>query len=270
MPLVHVSDVLARGSTGEKRLDLIGKRIHDAARPMPPPPNPALDAADLAVLDRWVAAGAPPAADGVQCIAPVAPVDAGRPSLNCKPDVTMLPASPYAMPKEATDLYICYGFDAPITGKRHLTAIAPKLDNTKIIHHLVLYDTDVVASTTPGSCDIAGLAKARLLYGWAPGTGNLELPIEAGYPIDGTRHFVVQIHYNNVKQLDGQTDNSGFEFCTPTSSARTTPTRSPSGPRTSRSPPKAAPTRRAATPGRRRRRPCTSSPRYRTCTSSVT
>jgi len=216
MSLVRESDVLATGSGGKQRFELMGERIHDARRPMPPSPNPPLDAADMATLDHWIAAGAPSAAAGESCAAPVvapAPAD-GRPALSCKPDVTMLPASAYAMPKDADDLYICYGFDVPLAGKRHLTAIAPKLDNTKIIHHLVLYDTSVVASTTPGSCDIAGLAKARLLYGWAPGTGNLELPIEAGYPIDGTRHFVVQIHYNNVKHLDGQTDASGFEFCT--------------------------------------------------------
>ncbi|MDB5217769.1 MAG: hypothetical protein JWO86_5696 [Myxococcaceae bacterium] len=215
MSLVRESDVVATGSGGKKRFELVGERIHSTQRPMPPPPNDALDASDLATLDGWIASGAPARAASESCSPPVAakPAD-GRPALSCKPDVTMLPASAFAMPKGADDLYICYGFDVPIGGKRHLTAIAPKLDNTKIIHHLVLYDTDVVASTTPGSCDIAGLAKARLLYGWAPGTGNLELPIEAGYPIDGTRHFVVQIHYNNVKHLDGETDASGFEFCT--------------------------------------------------------
>jgi hypothetical protein len=217
MSLVHESDLVSTGSKDKTRFALVGERIHDDRRPMPPPPNARLDAADLATLDRWIAAGAPAAGPADHCDAPAAVPPApgdDRPALSCKPDVTMKPASAFSMPKDASDLYICYGFDVPVTGKRHLTAIAPKLDNTKIIHHLVLYETDVVASTTPGSCDIAGLAKARLLYGWAPGTGNLELPPEAGYPVDGTRHFVVQMHYNNAKGLDGQTDASGFEFCT--------------------------------------------------------
>jgi hypothetical protein len=216
MSLVRESDVLATGTGGKKRFELMGERIHDTRSPMPPFPNSPLAGADLATLDAWIAAGAPAGAAADTCAAqPPAPsaADAGS-TLSCKPDVTMLPASAFAMPQSADDLYICYGFDVPVTGKRHLTAIAPKLDNTKIIHHLVLYETDVVASATPGSCDIAGLAKGRLLYGWAPGTGNLELPIEAGYPVDGTKHFVVQIHYNNVKHLGGQTDASGFEFCT--------------------------------------------------------
>ncbi len=216
MSLVREADVLAAGTDGTPRSELIGHRIHDDRRPMPPPPNARLDAADLATLDGWIAKGAPAAAPGETCSAPApaaTPGD-GRPALSCKPDVTRLPASAFSMAEDSGDLYICYGFDVPVTGKRHLTAIAPKLDNTRIIHHLVLYETDVVASATPGSCDIAGLARARLLYGWAPGTGNLELPPEAGYPMDGTHHFVVQIHYNNAKHLAGQTDASGFEFCT--------------------------------------------------------
>ena len=215
MPLVHDGDVQAPGTTGEKRFQIMAKRIHDARDPMPPSPNAVLDDADLAVLDHWVAAGAPSAAAGATCNTPVKPVDdAGTSALNCTPDVHMVPGSAFSMPKNADDLYVCYGFDIPAGSKRHLTTLAPKLDNTQIIHHLVLYDTDEATSSTPGSCDIAALTKARLLYLWAPGTGNLELPPEAGYPLESTRHFVVQLHYNNVKHLDGQTDKSGFDFCT--------------------------------------------------------
>jgi mono/diheme cytochrome c family protein len=36
-------------------------RVHSTARPMPPPGLPALTAAELAILDAWFDAGAPPA-----------------------------------------------------------------------------------------------------------------------------------------------------------------------------------------------------------------
>jgi len=52
------------------------------------------------------------------------------------------------------------------------------------------------------------------VFGWAPGGGNFEFPPEAGYPEEGTTHYVVQIHYNNVRHVSGQTDASGFDFCT--------------------------------------------------------
>jgi hypothetical protein len=54
----------------------------------------------------------------------------------------------------------------------------------------------------------------RMLYGWAPGVGGFEMPKEAGLPAEPpSTHFVVQIHYNNVRALEGETDESGFDLC---------------------------------------------------------
>ena len=45
-----------------------------------------------------------------------------------------------------------------------------------------------------------------MLYGWAPGVGSFELPKEAGLPANnGTTHYVVQVHYNNISALAGET-----------------------------------------------------------------
>ena len=188
----------------------IAARIHDDDQPMPQPPNARLDAHDMGVLDAWIAADAP--AGDACTTAPAAADD--TPKLSCTPDVHMTPASAYEMPADSDDRYVCYGFDVPIGDKRHVTAIAPKLDNQGIIHHLVLFEAPKSVPNTPGGCDLAAMYKWRLLYGWAPGTGALELPPEAGYPAEGTAHFVVQLHYSNPKKLDGQRDASGFEFCT--------------------------------------------------------
>jgi len=57
----------------------IGERIHDVQNPMPPASWPVrLDAHDVAVIDRWIAAGAP-AGDGtdVACQPPGSPAGAG-------------------------------------------------------------------------------------------------------------------------------------------------------------------------------------------------
>lgn len=213
MPLVTWNDLQASAVSDhtKKVYDLVAARIHDATRPMPQPPNPRLDTTDMATLDDWIAAGAPPSTGSCAD----ASVDAPSVTLTCAADVHMTPAAAFSMPANAKDLYACYGFDIPITSKRQIVGIAPRLDNTRIIHHLVLFQADRSESSTPGPCDLAAQAKWRLLYGWAPGASSFELPPEAGFPLDeGTAHFVVQIHYNNINELSGQTDSSGFDFCT--------------------------------------------------------
>jgi hypothetical protein len=191
--------------------ELVKQRIHDDERPMPQPPNARLDAADLSTLDAWIAQGAPQSTATCDADAASKP-DSG---LSCTPDVHMAPASAFAMPQNATDLYQCYGFDMPVSAKRHMVGIAPHIDNPNIIHHLVLFQSDSATSSTPGPCNLVAQAKWRLIYGWAPGTKSFELPPEAGFALDeGVAHYVVQIHYNNVHGLANQTDASGFDFCT--------------------------------------------------------
>src|SRR5262249_1324005 len=43
---------------------------------------------------------------------------------------------------------------------------------------------------------------------------NLVLPPEAGFPLEGTTHYVVQVHYSNPTHLVGETDVSGVDVCT--------------------------------------------------------
>jgi len=213
-PLVTHDDLVANGpgaSSGKKVYELVASRIHDAARPMPPTPNPLLDAADLATLDKWIAGGAP--ASGDQCTSE-RPADGVKP-LNCTPDVTLKAATKYAMPLDTVDQYVCVGIDVNLTTKRHITALAPKLDNKTILHHILLFQSPQTESATPTPCAAFGSASWKLVAGWAPGGNNLELPEEAGFPEEkGTTHWVVQLHYNNAKNLAGQLDNSGYDLCT--------------------------------------------------------
>jgi hypothetical protein len=120
----------------------------------------------------------------------------------------------WAMPQNEPDLYVCYGIDINLAQKRHVTAVAPRIDNSQIVHHMLLYQTDSQVSSTPSPCSVGGGQGWRLLSVWAPGGGALELPPEAGLPIDGATNYVVQIHYSNLTKLAGETDSSGFSLCT--------------------------------------------------------
>ncbi len=56
----------------------------------------------------------------------------------------------------------------------------------------------------------------KLIYGWAPSGVAFKMPDEAGFPMDATTHYYVQVHYNNIQGLSGESDSSGFDLCSTT------------------------------------------------------
>ncbi len=219
MPLVTWSDLQApaKSDASKKVYQLVGTRIHDDAKPMPQPPNVRLSAADTATLDAWIAQGAPQSTTGCTT-PPPPPSDGGIVPTSCTPDEHMRPTAAWSMPQGTSDQYTCYLFDVPRTTKRHVVALAPVIGNPKIVHHLLLFQatTGVTGVTTsPSPCSSGGGSGWRIVYGWAPGGKPMEMPPEAGFPEDpGTTHYVVQVHYNNINHLAGETDTSGFDLCT--------------------------------------------------------
>lgn len=214
MPLVTHDDLHAplKSDPSKKVYEQIPARIHDTQSPMPPPPNPALSEADMAVLDAWAAGGGPKGEDECGGGTGGAGGGGGGSPLSCAPDVLLQPATPWEMPQQTTDTYVCYGVDVALGEKRHVTALAPLIDNETIVHHMLLFTSDTPYSTTPKPC--SGSNMGQLVGVWAPGGGALELPAEAGYPLEGTAHFILQIHYSNLMGLAGQKDSSGYQLCT--------------------------------------------------------
>ncbi len=133
--------------------------------------------------------------------------------------MNLAPASAWSMPATDTDDYVCYTVNlntaAGITN--HVVAITPNIVNHSIVHHVLLFQADANDSsgitTTPSKCNPGGSLTWRIVYGWAPGGGPMETPPDVGFPYDATTKWVVQVHYNNIKGLTGQTDTSGFSFC---------------------------------------------------------
>jgi cytochrome c551/c552 len=213
MPLVTYADLQAPAHSDptKKVYEVVETRIHDTAAPMPQPPNPALDAADMATIDSWVAAGAP--SSSVACASRDAGADASV-VLSCTPDTHLISASPWTMPTDTEDIYVCYGVNLGLTSKRQVTAIAPRVDNHSIVHHALLFESDTPVSSTPAPCSPGGSSDWRIVYGWAPGGQPFELPPQAGFAEDQTTNYVVQVHYNNINQLANEMDSSGFDLCT--------------------------------------------------------
>lgn len=209
--LVTHDDLHAPRPSGKKTYEVVQERIHDDARPMPQAPNPRLSAEELATLDAWIAGGAKASEEACDN----AKAETGVKPLSCTPDVTIKPSTRWAMPKDKLDVYACVGFDYEVAEKRHITALAPHVDNKKILHHILLMESPTAVDSTPFECGATVSATWKLIAGWAPGGENFELPPEAGFPAKkGKTHYVLQLHYNNAKGLEGETDASGYDFCT--------------------------------------------------------
>ncbi|WP_394828400.1 hypothetical protein [Pendulispora albinea] len=187
----------------------MSRRIHDETAPMPAKGR--LSPADMRILDDYIAAGAPRSSDSC---APRPGKDDGPAPLDCHPDVHIRPKVAWIMPKDRHDQYVCYGVDVTQASKRHAMAIAPIVQNRRIVHHALLMQSDRAEDPTPHPCTPGGVVRWRMIYAWAPGGQNLVLPEETGFPQEGTTHYVVQIHYNNVAGLEAETDASGFDVCT--------------------------------------------------------
>ncbi|MFO0678811.1 MAG: peptidylglycine alpha-amidating monooxygenase [Polyangiaceae bacterium] len=200
--------MVAAGSS--KTWERVKARIVDDRSPMPPPPGARLSATELATMNAWF--------DGRKerstetCT--TASTTGAAEKLPCTPDRTLKPQKAWTMSTTSPDQYVCFGFDVTVPKKRHITALAPKVDNTTILHHILLFQASSSYGSETKECSPAGSADWRLVSGWAPGGKYQVLPDEAGFPEEGTVHYVIQLHYNNVKALPNQTDQTGFDFCT--------------------------------------------------------
>jgi hypothetical protein len=210
MSLVTADDLHApaRSDPTKKVYEMVGRRTHDPHRPMPP--SRPLAAADLQILDDWIAAGAPRSA--ATCAPPS--TDGGTDTLPCTPDKSLAPSQPWAIEAPLDDDYICYGVDIETASKRHVIAVGPRVQNQRLVHHLDVYEAPESVDSTPRRCSAFGSSEWRMVFAWAPGGKSLVLPQQAGFPLSGTTHYVVQIHYSNSLHLSGETDASGVDLCT--------------------------------------------------------
>ncbi len=219
MPLVTHDHLVAPSTSdpSKKMYEVARERVHlpaGAVGRMPQKPNAPLEATELATLDRWIDAGAKPRIGS--CTG--GPTEVPNKPLSCTPDVMVRPKTKWSMPRDERDVYACYGFDLDATEKRHIIGIVPRIVNPKIVHHVILSQAEEAYSATPRRCSEGSVARNRMLYAWAPGVGNFEMPKEAGLPVEPgiTNHYVMQVHYNNVQSLEGELDDSGFDFCSTT------------------------------------------------------
>jgi copper type II ascorbate-dependent monooxygenase-like protein len=224
MPLVTRDHLLAPSFSdkGVSTAAHVLARMTEGGRPMPPPPNAPATAAELAAIRGWVDAGMP--ASNEVCTGAGGSGGSGGSGVvmpnNCTPDVVLAAATPYELPQNETDQYVCFSYEMPAGPKRHIIAAAAAIDDTKIVHHLIAFQ--VPAGEGPGPeptpCSSVFPPGWKMIYGWGPGGLPLELPAEAGFPTetDAPTRFVVQVHYSNLTREAGHRDQTAINLCSTT------------------------------------------------------
>jgi hypothetical protein len=117
----------------------------------------------------------------------------------------------FAVPK-TPDYYVNFNYAPPWGSKKvHVVRARELIDNDKVIHHWLLYNT--VGAQTDGtrSESVGAHPDASLIVGWAPGNSPPVLPDDVGLGMPGAG-FALEVHYNNT-QTAAQTDKSGVEIC---------------------------------------------------------
>ncbi len=230
MPLVTRAQLRAPARSNPERavFELVLERIKDVQRPMPPPPNPAATEAEIAVIQDWVAAGAPA---GEACGEMPAAPDGGMAELppphpDCDHVIELrahgLPfagdQTPYAV-APLTDLYVNFTFDLPWTGSAHGVSFYPIVDNDRVLHHWLLYAAPV--GLLPGGSIAPGIGThpgESLVAGWAPGGVPAVMPDGVGIELpDGpVGRFTLEMHYHNDSGMLEAPDRSGVRVCATT------------------------------------------------------
>ena len=204
-------------------------RVSDVQRPMPPPPN-ALDAANKQALLGWIAAGAPAGAACNESLGdPRMDVpEEAPPTEVCDHEVNLIAHggspesedSKFSVPRE-NDSYTCFVYQAPWNATVHGLSFRPIIEDSRTLHHWLLYSTDNPNKPILGRARRHGEVYAcngtnegmALVAGWAPGGQPTVMPEGVGLemPAPGGL-FVLEVHYHNDQRLDSQ-DRSGVRLC---------------------------------------------------------
>ncbi len=176
--------------------------------------------ADKATIAAWSDAGAPlgdvteaPAPWAARTIAPF--------------DIEMHASAPYSPTfADGENDYRCFELDLNNDAAVYVTGFEALVDNPKIVHHVVLFNSNGVnlGDTTGGdphegfSCGGFGNSGWDFVSGWAPGGEPIAFPDGLGLKLKQGTQLVLQMHYyNSFEGADLEQDQSGYGLTTSSS-----------------------------------------------------
>ena len=81
----------------------------------------------------------------------------------------------------------------------------------EVLHHAVLYRSTSTAALDPAFECTGSPADSVFTYTWAPGEGGLQFP-DGGLRVRPTDRYILQLHYNNSRNLPNLRDRSGVRL----------------------------------------------------------
>jgi hypothetical protein len=150
-----------------------------------------LSDAEIAMLEQWYQGGAP---EGDEADAPP-PVQLPADDLPDL-DVELEADAPFTASGDE-DQFRCFVYDPKLDTTKYVNGLQVVPGNPTVVHHAVL--GVVAASALPdssGQFDCFAFPPGQIIYAWTPGGIALELPPNAGAPIQPGNVFVMQIHYH--------------------------------------------------------------------------
>jgi hypothetical protein len=133
--------------------------------------------------------------------------------------------TPYPVPSDTANngnKYVCFYFTPPYAPDSQGLWFSPILDQTRVLHHWLLYASDSAPSQPNGTVQTCQAVAPGwyLIAGWAPGSPAAPLPPDVGLQMPPpTGSLILQVHYFDLQGL-GLSDRSGVRFCTAPKSTR--------------------------------------------------
>ncbi|XP_076454722.1 uncharacterized protein LOC143289580 [Babylonia areolata] len=126
-----------------------------------------------------------------------------------------LPAATPVPAEETT--YSCMLFRVPDDASFHLVATQPFLDNTMVVHHMLLFGCrngeTMEESSSPYRCEMVPHANCQeVIITWTIGMRGNCLHPHTGFRLGqkGYRMVALQVHWNNPNRASDYTDSSGL------------------------------------------------------------
>jgi hypothetical protein len=161
--------------------------------------DPRLSDDEIATIQAWVDAGKP---EGDP--ADAAPVPDWQPEVLSGDSIATIDSAGYSLGADVKDdQYRCFSLGTDLDAPVWLTGLQVNPGDPAVVHHVVLFSDPSGASEAKaegeGSYPCfggAGVPESSVLYAWAPGGNPLELPADAGIPLQPGERVVMQVHYH--------------------------------------------------------------------------
>jgi len=174
--------------------------------------------AQIAVLSKWVATGAPQG-DTTKPVA-VAPSHASGWQLG-EPDLVLTMPDAYHIPADGPDVWRCFVLPTNLPQDRQVVAIEYRAGNKSVVHHcLGFVDTTGKGRSLDAAEEGAGYTSfggpgflpAGDLGGWAPGNMPRFLPDGIGRPLWAKSDMILQVHYHPDGKPEEDQTSVGLYF----------------------------------------------------------